>query len=33
MISEANAVEGAVSIEVTVNGIRMKGDEYDVVKF
>jgi hypothetical protein len=33
MISKANAVEGAVSIEVAANGIRMKGDEYDVVKF
>ncbi len=30
--SEANAVEGAVSIEVAVDGIRVKGDEYDVVK-
>jgi hypothetical protein len=33
IISEANAVEGAVSVEVAANGIRVKGDEYDVVKF
>ncbi len=33
IISEANAVEGAVRIEEAVNGIRVKGDEYDVVKF
>jgi hypothetical protein len=26
-------VEGAVSIEVAANGIRVKGNEYDVVKF
>jgi hypothetical protein len=33
IISEANAVEGAVSIEVAADGIRVKGNEYDVVKF
>ncbi len=33
IISEANMVESAVSIEVAANGIRVKGDEYDVVKF
>ncbi len=31
--SETNGVEGAVSIEVAANGIRVKGDESDVVKF
>jgi hypothetical protein len=33
IISEANAVEGAVSVEVAADGIRVKDDEYDVVKF
>jgi hypothetical protein len=33
IISEANAVEGAVSVEVAADGIKVKGDEYDVVKF
>jgi hypothetical protein len=33
IISEANAVEGAVSIEVAADVIRVKGNEYDVVKF
>jgi hypothetical protein len=33
ILSEANAVEGTVSVEVATDGIRVKGDEYDVVKF
>ncbi len=33
IISEANAVESVVSIEVATDGIRVKGNEYDVVKF
>ncbi len=31
--SEVNVVEGSISFEVAANGIRVKGDEYDVVKF
>jgi hypothetical protein len=33
IISEANVVEGGVSIEVAADGIRVKGNEYDAVKF
>jgi hypothetical protein len=33
IISEADGVEGVVSVEVATDGIRVKGNEYDVVKF
>jgi hypothetical protein len=33
IISEANAVKSAVRVEVAANGVRVKGNEYDVVKF